>query len=60
MRKRLIRWALRFNMTRNRDVLLRIANQPPTGTVTLTGDEEKLLNLMVKLILPSQVITRIG
>lgn len=58
MRKKLIRWALRFNMTRNRAVLLRIANLPPTGTVTLTGDEEKLLNLMVKLILPSQVVTR--
>lgn len=60
MRKKLIRWALRFNMTRNRAVLLRIANLPPTGTVTLTGDEEKLLNLMVKLILPSQVVTRNG
>ena len=60
MRKRLIRWALRFKMTRNRAVLLRIANLPPTGTVTLTGDEEKLLNLMVKLILPSQVVTRNG
>jgi hypothetical protein len=60
MRKRLIRWALRFNMTRNRAVLLRIANLPPTGTVSLTGDEEKLLNLMVKLILPSQVVTRNG
>lgn len=60
MRKRLIRWALRFNMTRNRAVLLRIAGLPPTGTVSLTGDEEKLLNLMVKLILPSQVVTRNG
>lgn len=60
MRKKLIRWALRFNMTRNRAVLLRIANLPPTGTVTLTGDEEKLLNLMVKLIRPSQVVTRNG
>ena len=60
MRKKLIRWALRFNMTRNRAVLLRIANLPPTGTVSLTGDEEKLLNLMVKLILPSQVVTRNG
>lgn len=60
MRKKLIRWALRFNMTRNRAVLLRIANLPPTGTVTLTGDEEKLLNLMVKLISPSQVVTRNG
>lgn len=60
MRKKLIRWALRFNMTRNRAVLLRIANLPPTGTVTLTGDEEKLLSLMVKLILPSQVVTRNG
>lgn len=60
MRKKLIRWALRFNMTRNRAVLLHIANLPPTGTVSLTGDEEKLLNLMVKLILPSQVVTRNG
>lgn len=60
MRKKLIRWALRFNMTRNRAVLLRIASLPPTGTVSLTGDEEKLLNLMVKLILPSQVVTRNG
>ena len=60
MRKKLIRWALRFNMTRNRAVLLRIANLPPTGTVSLTGDEEKLLNLMVRLILPSQVVTRNG
>lgn len=60
MRKKLIRWALRFNMTCNRAVLLRIANLPPTGTVTLTGDEEKLLNLMVKLISPSQVVTRNG
>lgn len=60
MRKKLIRWALRFNMTRNRAVLLRIANLPPTGNVMLTGDEEKLLNLMVKLVLPSQVVTRNG
>lgn len=60
MRKKLIRWALRFNMTRNRAVLLRIANLPPTGTVSLTGDEEKLLNLMVKLVVPSQVVTRNG
>lgn len=60
MRKKLIRWALRFNMTRNRAVLLRIANLPPTGSVMLTGDEEKLLNLMVKLVLPSQVVTRNG
>ena len=60
MRKKLMRWALRFNMIRNRAVLLRIANLPPTGTVTLTGDEEKLLNLMVKLILPSQVVTHNG
>lgn len=60
MRKKLIRWALRFSMTRNRAVLLRIANLPPTGIVTLTDDEEKLLNLMVKLILPSQVATRNG
>lgn len=60
MKKKLTRWALRFNMTRNRAVLLRIANLPPTGTVTLTRDEEKLLNLMVKLILPSQVVTRNG
>ena len=55
-----MRWVLRFNMIRNRAVLLRIANLPPTGTVTLTGDEEKLLNLMVKLVLPSQVVTRNG
>ena len=60
MRKKLIRWALRFNMTRNRAVLLRIANLPPTGNVLLTGDEEKLLKLMVKLVLPSQVVTRNG
>lgn len=60
MRKKLIRWALRFNMTRNRAVLLRIANLPPTGNVMLTGDEEKLLSLMVKLVLPSQVVTRNG
>lgn len=60
MRKKLIKWALRFNMTRNRAVLLRIANLPPTGNVMLTGDEEKLLNLMVKLVLPSQVVTRNG
>lgn len=60
MRKKLMRWVLRFNMTRNRAVLLRIANLPPTGTVTLTGDEEKLLNLMVKLVVPSQVVTRNG
>lgn len=55
-----MRWVLRFNMLRNRAVLLRIANLPPTGTVTLTGDEEKLLNLMVKLAVPSQVVTRNG
>lgn len=55
-----MRWALRFNMLRNRAVLLRIANLPPTGNVMLTGDEEKLLNLMVKLVLPSQVVTRNG
>lgn len=55
-----MRWALRFNMLRNRAVLLRIANLPPTGTVSLTGDEEKLLNLMVKLVVPSQVVTRNG
>lgn len=55
-----MRWVLRFNMLRNRAVLLRIANLPPTGTVTLTGDEEKLLNLMVKLVVPSQVVTRNG
>ena len=60
MRKKLIKWALRFNMTRNRAVLLRIANLPPTGNVLLTGDEEKLLKLMVKLVLPSQVVTRNG
>lgn len=60
MRKKLMRWALRFNMLRNRAVLLRIANLPPTGTVSLTGDEEKLLNLMVKLVVPSQVVTRNG
>lgn len=60
MRKKLMSWVLRFNMTRNRAVLLRIANLPPTGNVMLTGDEEKLLNLMVKLILPSQVVTRNG
>lgn len=60
MRKKLIRWALRFNMARNRAVLLRIANLPPTGNVMLTGDEEKLLTLMVKLVLPSQVVTRNG
>lgn len=60
MRKKLIKWALRFNMTRNRAVLLRIANLPPTGNVMLTGDEEKLLNLMVKLVVPSQVVTRNG
>ena len=60
MRKKLIKWALRFNMTRNRAVLLRIANLPPTGNVMLTGDEEKLLKLMVKLVLPSQVVTRNG
>ena len=60
MRKKLMRWALRFSMLRNRAVLLRIANLPPTGTVTLTGDEEKLLNLMVKLVVPSQVVTRNG
>lgn len=60
MRKKLMRWVLRFNMLRNRAVLLRIANLPPTGTVTLTGDEEKLLNLMVKLVVPSQVVTRNG
>ena len=55
-----MRWVLRFNMLRNRAVLLRIANLPPTGTVSLTGDEEKLLNLMVKLVVPSQVVTRNG
>lgn len=55
-----MRWVLRFNMLRNRAVLLRIADLPPTGTVTLTGDEEKLLNLMVKLVVPSQVVTRNG
>lgn len=55
-----MRWVLRFNMLRNRAVLLRIANLPPTGTVTLTGDEEKLLSLMVKLVKPSQVVTRNG
>lgn len=55
-----MRWALRFNMLRNRAVLLRIANLPPTGSVMMTGDEEKLLNLMVKLVLPSQVVTRNG
>lgn len=55
-----MRWALRFNMLRNRAVLLRIANLPPTGNVMMTGDEEKLLNLMVKLVLPSQVVTRNG
>lgn len=60
MRKKLMRCVLRFNMLRNRAVLLRIANLPPTGTVTLTGDEEKLLNLMVKLVVPSQVVTRNG
>lgn len=60
MRKKLMRWVLRFNMLRNRAVLLRIANLPPTGTVSLTGDEEKLLNLMVKLVVPSQVVTRNG
>ena len=47
-------------MARNRAVLLRIANLPPTGNVMLTGDEEKLLTLMVKLVLPSQVVTRNG
>lgn len=55
-----MRWVLRFNMLRNHAVLLRIANLPPTGTVSLTGDEEKLLNLMVKLVVPSQVVTRNG
>lgn len=55
-----MRWVLRFNMLRNRAVLLRIANLPPTGNVMLTGDEEKLLNLMVKLVVPSQVVTRNG
>lgn len=60
MRKKLMRWVLRFNMLRNRAVLLHITNLPPTGTVTLTGDEEKLLNLMIKLVVPSQVVTRNG
>lgn len=60
MRKKLIRWALRFSMLRNRAVLLRIANLPPTGTAALTSDEEKLLSTMIKLATPAQVVTRNG
>lgn len=47
-------------MLRNRAVLLHIANLPPSGNVMMTGDEEKLLSLMVKLVKPSQVVTRNG
>lgn len=47
-------------MLRNRAVLLHIANLPPTGNVMMTGDEEKLLSLMVKLVKPSQLATRNG
>lgn len=47
-------------MLRNRAVLLHIANLPPTGNVMMTGDEEKLLSLMVKFVKPSQVVTRDG
>lgn len=54
------KYLLKFNMLRNRAVLLHIANLPPTGNVMMTGDEEKLLSLMVKLVKPSQVVTRNG
>ena len=47
-------------MLRNRAVLLHLANLPPSGNVMMTGDEEKLLSLMVKLVKPSQVVTRNG
>lgn len=60
MIKRFRKYLLKFNMLRNRAVLLHIADLPPSGNVMMTGDEEKLLNLMVKLILPSQVVTRNG
>lgn len=60
MRKRFRKYLLKFNMLRNRAVLLHIANLPPSGNVIMTGDEEKLLSLMVKLVKPSQVVTRNG
>lgn len=60
MIKRFRKYLLKFNMLRNRAVLLHIANLPPSGNVMMTGDEEKLLSLMVKLVKPSQVVTRNG
>lgn len=54
------KYLLKFDMLRNRAVLLRIANLPPAGNVMMTGDEEKLLSLMVRLVKPSQVVTRNG
>lgn len=60
MIKRFRKYLLKFNMLRNRAVLLHIANLPPSGNVIMTGDEEKLLSLMVKLVKPSQVVTRNG
>lgn len=60
MIKRFRKYLLKFNMLRNRAVLLHIANLPPTGNVMMTGDEEKLLSLMVKFVKPSQVVTRDG
>lgn len=60
MIKRFRKYLLKFNMLRNRAVLLHIANLPPSGNVMMAGDEEKLLSLMVKLVKPSQVVTRNG
>lgn len=60
MIKRFRKYLLKFNMLRNRAVLLHIANIPPSGNVMMTGDEEKLLSLMVKFVKPSQVVTRDG
>ena len=60
MIKRFRKYLLKFNMLRNRAVLLHIANLPPSGNVMMTSDEEKLLSLTVKLVKPSQVVTRNG
>lgn len=60
MIERFRKYLLKFNMLHNRAVLLRIANLPPSGNAMMTGDEEKLLSHMVKLIKPSQVVTRNG
>ena len=60
IKKKLIKLLSKAVRAGNNAALLKLANLPPDGKATLTGEEADLLKRMIEICTPSRLITRKG